>query len=380
MKELYERSSELFADASYESELARAVWDVVSEDAHLYSTIVAATSEHTIAQWCGLLATTIPLKQSKHYTAVAIDGSQIYPDRHQGTSCFLINMGTASLGYDQTNTAATFCSEPTVFLGNEYEDYQMHISPDVVNLIREEMELKTAVSFVQEKSCSVIFFDGPLTFWFLDNKEQEVKNYFFSSYIASLWQLYDKRIPSIGYISMPRSKDIASILRTSISLLEHYQSSTEVKYDIMRAIGSATDEYKEKITKRLLDTTICRWFLKPYERTTLFCSNSSICEQYPKEIKPYFFYMHVGSEIVRIEISAWLAHDADLLHFVCGVIIDQSAKGLGYPVCLAEAHEQAVIKGPDRDFFYHMLAKIGIAHKKRFAASYKSMKKRAISI
>jgi hypothetical protein len=62
------------------------------------------------------------------------------------------------------------------------------------------------------------------------------------------------------------------------------------------------------------------------------------------------------------------------------VILDQSIKGRGYPVCLAEAHEQAVVKGPDRDFFYHVLQKVGIEQKQHYVVSQKSLKKRGIGI
>jgi hypothetical protein len=62
------------------------------------------------------------------------------------------------------------------------------------------------------------------------------------------------------------------------------------------------------------------------------------------------------------------------------IIINQAQKGRGYPVCLAEAHEQAVVKGPDREFFYHMIQKIGYDYKQRINISQKSLKKRGIGI
>jgi hypothetical protein len=93
-----------------------------------------------------------------------------------------------------------------------------------------------------------------------------------------------------------------------------------------------------------------------------------------------FFYLNLGKEIVRIEVPAWVADNSDYLDTVCKVTIDQALKGNGYPVALAEAHEQAVIKGDDRDFFFHIICKIGIEHNKRVVMSQKNIKKRGMGI
>jgi NurA-like 5'-3' nuclease len=83
---------------------------------------------------------------------------------------------------------------------------------------------------------------------------------------------------------------------------------------------------------------------------------------------------------VRVEVPAWIAHDEEKLKVIGKIVFDQAQKGRGYPVCLAEAHEQAVIKGPDREFFYHVLQKAGIEQKQHYAISQKSLKKRGIGI
>ncbi|MDP3889286.1 MAG: hypothetical protein Q8Q25_01945 [bacterium] len=55
-------------------------------------------------------------------------------------------------------------------------------------------------------------------------------------------------------------------------------------------------------------------------------------------------------------------------------------KGGGYPIAIAEAHEQAVVKGPDRDFFYHLLTKMSMERQHQLSVSQKSMHKRRIGI
>ena len=88
----------------------------------------------------------------------------------------------------------------------------------------------------------------------------------------------------------------------------------------------------------------------------------------------------MGNEIGRVEIPAWVAWDEQLVDVVAQTMIDQCIKGHGYPVVLAEAHEQAVVKGPDRDFFYHLLHKIGMERHVRPVLSQKVIKKRGIGI
>ncbi len=62
------------------------------------------------------------------------------------------------------------------------------------------------------------------------------------------------------------------------------------------------------------------------------------------------------------------------------MILDNTLKGRGYPFVLAEPNEQAVGKGADRDFFNHLIQKIGVDKHRHIALSQKSVKKRGIGI
>jgi hypothetical protein len=64
-----------------------------------------------------------------------------------------------------------------------------------------------------------------------------------------------------------------------------------------------------------------------------------------------------------------------MVNFVASLVLDQCMKGLGYPIALAEAHEQAVVKGPDRDFFYHLIQKMSIEYNKQTFTSLKNQRK-----
>jgi hypothetical protein len=64
-------------------------------------------------------------------------------------------------------------------------------------------------------------------------------------------------------------------------------------------------------------------------------------------------YVHAGAEIARVEFPAWV--DPPGLERLAACVADQIRKGMGYPVALAEAHEQAVVKASDRRAFLDLV-------------------------
>lgn len=366
MKELQEGAERLFLNLSSEFELARTLWESICHDPQFAHTLAEHRSPWLIPSWIGLLGDTHTLVPSKNdYAVFSIDGSQIYPDRHQGTSCCLINIGSIALAYG-ANNHLFFNSKPSIYIPNKHSESENPI--ELVNCRRLELELYEGVVLAKElvkklpNTQIVGMFDGSLIFWHLEGKEDAIKEEFIAKYIQSLDQLYELKIPCIGYISLPHGKELVNLIRMKLA---NFDPNTNKEY---------------KKIEHLVDTHIAYFFLEPFMRTTFFASHSHIIEYYPGHLKPHFFYLHLGQEIVRIELPAWLINDSSLINFICQVIIDQSAKGQGYPICLAEAHEQAVVKGPDRDFFYHVIQKISFEHKQRLYFSQKSLKKRCIGI
>ena len=65
----------------------------------------------------------------------------------------------------------------------------------------------------------------------------------------------------------------------------------------------------------------------------------------------HFYYLNGSAEIARVESPDWLADDPELLALSRAMLVKQCQLGLGYPVAISEAHEQAVISGHDRQEF-----------------------------
>jgi hypothetical protein len=95
------------------------------------------------------------------------------------------------------------------------------------------------------------------------------------------------------------------------------------------------------------------------------------------EHRIYFCYVHVGTEVARIEVPQWVAENSALLHQALSLTLAQVNKGFGYPVALAEAHNQAVVRGGDRARFFALLEQQMIrAGLRNVGTSYKEARKR----
>jgi hypothetical protein len=369
--------SKLFPDLHNESDLARKKWKEISQDKTFSHRAAVSQSSFLIPEWDGNLTNTFeiaspPCKQK--YSLLAVDGSQIYPERHlSGAGCFLINTGGIFLRYGENSHAEIF-SEPQIFLSSDFFQKDIPFSRELVDFKREECELGAIVKRAEQlddKKNFFVFIDGSIIFWQLESKPPNVKKFFLNSYINFLEKLYQMRIPVAGYISMPKSRELVNLIKLGLCRFS--------VADCIACHREHTDFPCKKIDY-LLDSHVIRFFSKRYKRTTVFYSRSKIVHSYPEQLRPAFVYCDVGSEIVRLELPTWVARDKDLLDKFCSIAVDQCEKGGGYPVCLAEAHEQAVVKGNDREFFYHLLRKVGIEEHKKINFSPKAIKKRGIGI
>jgi hypothetical protein len=368
MSALRHIQDDLFHDISDEINCAREVWERITKDATFIHKIRACEIPLPLPLWDGDLGEAIAIDPKiGPYTILGVDGSQIYPDKHQGSTCFLINIGSVLVSYGQPGKGVHLESVPYVFVHSEEDEWSA--TPDIVNCRREEFEFEAgsvisqAVRADQSPDMPYLFVsDGSLIFWHLESKDIPVRDFFLSRYCALLHELYEQKTLCAGYISLPKNKELVNLVRVALA-------------DFNTTVCMASTAINH-----VVDTTLVSMYLEPHTRTTIFKSGAPIAKQYPDHLAPYFFYLHTGDEIARVEIPAWIALDEAAVTSVARMLLDQSIKGRGYPVVLAEAHEQAVVKGPDREFFYQVITKLGIERKQRILLSQKSVKKRSIGI
>ncbi len=360
LQELERVEQMLFIDDAPAFDLARMVWKKICSDASFQQKTKQADAPWPVPSWQQKLNQTYKIeKLSNPYSILSVDGSQVYPDRHQSVACYLINIGGILLQYGNKNPVQFF-STPYVFTKDEE---LVELSTDLVNGKRQELELQKGLELaMQNNHPELLLFDGSLIFWHLEAKDPVLKELFFSKYVASLFRLYQEKILTASYISAPRSRELVNLIRLYLCDFNYKNS----------------EAYKP--VERLVDASVCSFFLREGERTILFKNHAHISAQYPDPLHPHFFYINVGNEIGRIEIPAWVAQDESLVNAVAQIVFDQCKKGSGYPVVLAEAHEQAVVKGPDREFFYHLITKMGIERNRIINSSQKMIKKRGLGV
>ena len=314
------------------------------------------------------------------HSVFATDGSQISPSGHEITYCYLINIGRVMLHYGQS-LHPLLDSIPEVF----YKPEDLYISKQWGIRTDEWMGYRRSVSEAQMlaemaikwvlppgahyQTPNLAMVDGSLIYWFLETLPLEARERILTPILAAWEKLEENKIPFIGYVSAPRSMEAVNFLRLPACT-----------YDFPNCVVNCGGELNKtpcQILEPLRDGTLWGYLLAPGQRSCLWRSNSRILRLYPQSQQVYFCYLNVGTEIARVEFPAWVAEDKQLLAQSLGMILAQVNKGYGYPVALAEAHNQAVVRGGDRTRFFALLEQQMIcAGLQNVGTSYKEARKR----
>ncbi len=309
----------------------------------------------------------------KIHTVIATDGSQIAPNHHEIAYCYLLNIGRVVLHYGQ-NRHPLLDSLPEVF----YRPEDLYMSRQWGIRTEEWMSFRRTASettVLAELACAakgeapaLAMVDGSLVYWFLEQLPVDARDRILPPILEAWQQMRDAQIPLMGYLSASRSIETMNFLR----LL----ACPHPVPDCKTYCPNQLEKVACKIFEQLRDTSIWATRLKPGQRSTLWRSNSPIIELYGDQ-SIYFCYVHVATEIARIEVPAWVAENATMLDQALGLMLAQVQKGYGYPVAIAEAHNQAVVKGGDRTRFFALLEQQMIkAGLKNVGTSYKEARKR----
>ncbi len=342
----------------------------------------------------------IPVPPKVH-TVIATDGSQIAPNHHEIAYCYLLNIGRVVLHYGQ-NKHPLLDSLPEIF----YRPEDLYISRQWGIKTEEWMSYCRTVSeatVLAELACSVVsknteisspptspnphslgvvgapsspssriptlaMVDGSLIYWFLEQLPFDARDRILPPILQAWRQMRDAQIPLMGYLSASRNIEAMNFLR----LL----ACPHPVPDCMSFCPNQLEKVPCKVFEPLRDTTLWTTQLQPGQRGPLWRSNARILDLY-EDLQIYFCYVHVGAEIARIEIPAWVAENTSLFEESLGLMLAQVQKGYGYPVAIAEAHNQAVVRGGDKARFFALLERQMIkAGLRNVGTSYKEARKR----
>ena len=297
------------------------------------------------------------------YALVATDGSQIDVERHGMAACYVINVGRVFLRYG-ARPSAKLSSRPALY----YRDEDLYLSDGVRriaiegNYLSAKRDIEEGVALAEladeflfdDQIPSIALQDGTLVRWTLAGAEKFVQERFLRPYLAYLDRMRERGIPVASYISRPRAPEVAGTIRLMLC--------PDVK--VAEGRGARCAECSDAAAGRTPSCYVCQGrtdadilaaMLADGQRGPLFISMSRVnVESYGAHLI-HFFYMRVGREIARVELPRWVAEEPGAVDLVHTLIYDQCMKGQGYPVALARAHEQAIVRAADRRAFLSMV-------------------------
>lgn len=319
--------------------------------------------------------------QTSQYVAFAADGSQIVSDRHDIALCYLLNVSRIVLRYGDDARAelssAAVLSPPEEDAEQEALGELTAIAGKRLGIRRQLAEFSALAEMVAVGSRdlrSVALFDGSLILWTLENEPDAFR----AEALDTMHRHFDAvqacRVPLIGYISRPASRDVVNSLRVAhcphaeANCDRHCPNRSRPRPHFVAPECAGTEGVR--------DADLFAEILCEGERSAVFGSTSTILDAY-KQHSVCFFYLHVGVEIARCEIPQWVADDPDLLEAAHALCLDQARKGFGYPVALAEAHEQAIVRNAEKDAFFLLLERMMVTSGQTAAQTQKNVSKRA---
>lgn len=295
---------------------------------------------------------------NRDYSIVAVDGSQIELDPHAPVYCFLLNYGVAVLRYrsnpGQDSDAWLFSRTELRFrpqdLAMEVAGRTVALGGQLLGIHRQlgELELLADLAADDDRLASpkLALQDGAMRLSVLEGAgvDQALRDEVTRRHLRALERLKKSDVPVASYVSRPRSDDVVRALRL-------WLKSFGPNADESRLLGLETEDFEHIYDRDVFDNLLT----EPGHRSAVFCSSWRTSRDQYGDHRVHFVYLNTGDEIARVDLPEWVARDPAALDFVHGTIVDQIEKGLGYPVSLTEAHEQAVVRSADRRLFWELV-------------------------
>ena len=106
---LEQLSEKLFPDVANTVALAVETYRRIAADSTFVQRARDAESSFLVPSWAGGLCDTVKYDPLAVYSVLAVDGSQVYPDRHiSGAGCFRISSSTSTVA----SAASAFAASP----------------------------------------------------------------------------------------------------------------------------------------------------------------------------------------------------------------------------------------------------------------------------
>jgi len=300
------------------------------------------------------------------FCVASVDGSHIDVDRHTPVRCYLINIGGCVLTYGSHADARLF-SEPCLH-SEEDELYITSVTPGSMESVAVQgplVGLRRAVEEVKALACVVkgipsglpvlALIDGSLILWGLAGqgyrpfvRDEIIRDRLIPALDVLRETGRSRTLAVAAYISLPQTTEVVNTLRL-------FLCSNDTAECRQHCSGHRSGRSPCDMVNGFLDRNLFQELLASGERSSLYRTNSSISREFYGRHQVHFYYINTGEEIARVEVPQWVAMDEGSLELSHALILDQCRRGMGYPTAIAEAHEQAVLTGQDRESFRRLM-------------------------
>ncbi|MYD35875.1 MAG: DNA double-strand break repair nuclease NurA [Dehalococcoidia bacterium] len=325
-----------------------------------------------------------PPAPPRDYIVLAVDGSQIETDRDSPFDAYLINIGRVYIRYGQSSDAViesqahTYYKQEDLVLGGRRRPGREHvIGSSVIAARRDTAEVSALADMAEqlpENVPAIGLLDGSLTQWRISEADNIDDPDVRKNYIDALSRLQEvsrqREFVVASYISRPRAREVVNALRIAICPFDTPNCGS---YCRDKAEGERPCDEVARIRDRDIFEEL---LINEDDRSGVFRSTADEIAEYGEHL-PHFFYIAASEELARAEFPQWSLNHIDLLHTL---LCDQIHLGNGYPLALAEAHEEAVVRADDRELFRQLLNNEAINRSAPNRISAKSAAKRQRSL
>lgn len=297
-------------------------------------------------------------------TLIAVDGSQIYPDRHGSLLYYLLNTG-AIIFRQGSGAAPQVETAPSLYFSDAdlYDARGNLIKAERVNARRElaEMERLAALAVAERAQAGgdlapllLAIKDGQLIMWLGERdlfetagEEDAGITADLNRYITCLHTLQRVQAAPVGFVSTPRSANVIRLLW--ISSLD----TAKMTRDLIQ----------QSPYRALSDRALFARTLGPNQRSALFAATARVNRERfrPQGQRICFFYLNVAqragpdwAEIARVDLPEWAAQQPDLVDRVQNALYNDCL-GMRFPYVLARADELAVVSQQEKRELEQML-------------------------
>lgn len=266
-------------------------------------------------------------------TLLAVDGSQIFSDRHNDAQYGLVNVGAVQMLHSGSQPPETDVQSKL------YYDERLHNLSDAALSLKRDLGERQKMAELAAKAQPPVmaFTDGPLELWGSRSEGPEAASQYQQSltdYLQELRKLHKLKAVAAGYVDRPGAALVVRLLEVKKALPEDLKDLRN--HRPFRGV-SDTDLYEQR--------------LGPGERSAVFALQAQEIRRYEGPLALHFFYLNVGTglgehaSLARVEIPAWVTEDPAQLEMLHAVLVSQCRimGGRHYPYLLHRAHEVAVV-------------------------------------